>query len=269
MAVKEHVQNWFGLYVGILLLLIGGLGVAFCPDQIGSRLSEALFITGFITAAVDPVLRRRLLKEASKDIFQHLLGFNLPLEAREALLDFVEQNRSYRANTQIDVAVTGAGRGLVDLHWTIRSELIAVAATKYKQHLSFEEAENGNIEHMSVTSLEHPERNYSLVAPTLRRNADEPMVMEWYGKEIKLKKGDVLQTYAKFKTSGPEIGFSVHNFGATTIHPSLRISPSPNFEVSASISDQRNGDEYIYQKVFVRGGHIQIRWKPKVLRPTQ
>jgi hypothetical protein len=76
-----------------------------CPTDLGIRLSEALFIAGVLTTIVDPFLKRRILREASKDIFYHLLGFDLPIELRDTLSDFLVENRFYRKDMEIEVQV--------------------------------------------------------------------------------------------------------------------------------------------------------------------
>jgi hypothetical protein len=261
-------KDWVGVGIGLLLVAIGIIGIIFCPNEVGVRFSEAAFIAGVLTVAVDPFLKRRLLKEASKDIFHHLLGFDLPLEIRETLREFLEKNKYYQRNALIEARAETRDNDTVEIHWSLNSEIIAVAPSKYRQNISFEEAEHGRIEQASITFANHPEWNYSEPSPALTPIRAEPMVLEWYGNEINLKKGDTLRVSATFVTRGPKTGFSVLNFGAPSIHPRVRVESSNDLEISASLSDQRNGNEYIYQKTFVRGDHIQVRWKPKLLRSS-
>src|SRR4029077_15392204 len=193
----------------------------------------------------------------------HLLSFDLPLEIRETLRDFLLKNRSYRRNVTIDVHAETASDGMVDVTWSMRSDVVAVAPTEYQQHASFEDAEQARVLEASVTSDSHPKLNYAEKAPSLAPDRNEPMVFAWFGKKIKLKNGDVLHAFLKFVTRGPLTGFSVTNFASSTINPRVRVSSSDDLEIFASQSDQRSGNEYIYRKVFVPSDHIQIRWRPK------
>ena len=269
-------KEWIGPAIGIALVLgaITGIlwrsiaahfGWACCPGDTWVDLFKAMLIAGVVTVAVDPFLKRRLLKEASADIFHHLLGFDLPVEIRESLRDFLlVKNRYYRRNVIIEAGAETASDGMVDVTWTMRSDVVAVAATDYQQHASFEDAEQGRVLEASVTSTAHPKLNYTETMPLLTPDKNEPMVSAWFGKKIKLKKGDKLHSYIKFVTRGPRTGFSVTNFASSTINPRVKVSCSSDLEIYASQSDQRSGDEYIYLKVFVPSDHIQIRWRPKL-----
>jgi hypothetical protein len=115
----------------------------------------------------------------------------------------------------------------------------------------------------TITSDSNPGLNYTVKAPSLTPDKNEPMVSAWFGKKIKLKNGDVLHAYLKFVIRAPLTGFTVTNFASSTIHPRVRLSSSDDLEIYASQSDQRSGNEYIYPKVFVPSDHIQIRWRPK------
>jgi hypothetical protein len=267
-------KAWIGTAIGGFLIVAGIIGLVWrsiavhfgwvcCPSDTWVDLCKAMFIAGVVTVAVDPFLKRRLLKEASTDIFHHLLGFDLPVEIRESLRDFLFANRSYRRNVIIDVHAKTASDGMVDVTWSMHLDVVAVAATEYQQHASFEDAEQGRVLEASVTSESNPRLNYTAIAPSLTPDKNEPMVSAWFGKKIKLKNGDVLHAYLKFVTRGPLTGFTVTNFASSTVHPRVRLTSSDDLEIHASQSDQRVGNEYIYRKVFVPSDHIQIRWRPK------
>ena len=267
-------RSWIGTAIGGLLVVTGIAGLRWlsiagyfgwvcCPGDTWVDLWKAMFIAGVVTVAVDPFLKRRLLKEASTDIFHHLLGFDLPVEIRETLRDFLLNNRSYRTNVIIDVHAVTATDGLVDVTWLMRWDVVAVATTEFRQHASFEDADQARIVEASIASTANPKLNYMEKMPSLTQDKNEPMVSAWFGKKIKMKKGDVLHAYLKFVTRGPKIGYSVTNFASSTIHPRVKVSSSDDLEIYASQSDQRTGDEYFYRKVFVPSDHIQIRWRPK------
>ena len=267
-------KAWIGTAIGGLLIVAGIVGLTWrliaghfgwvcCPGDAWADLWKAMFIAGVVTVAVDPFLKRRLLKEASADIFHHLLGFDLPVEIRETLRDFLLQNRTYRENVIIEVHAQTASDGFVDVISSMRWDVVAAAKDEYQQHVSFEDADQGRILEASVTSTTHPRLNYTQTTPSLTPDNNEPMVSAWSGKKIKLKKGDRLHAYVKFVTRGPLTGYSVTNFASSTIHPRVKVPSSADLEIYASQSDQRSGDEYIYRKVFVPSDHVQIRWRPK------
>ena len=94
------------------------------------------------------------------------------------------------------------------------------------------------------------------------------MVWEWYGPEMKIKKNDKLDSYMKYRVTRERFDFFVLNFADPVIKPDVHITASQDLDIAASIPERRNGDLYIYDKVFLRADHIQIRWKPKI-SPSQ
>lgn len=274
---SDKWKAWIGPAIGVLLISAGTAGILWrsiagrfgwvcCPSDAVIDLWKALLIAGVVTVAVDPFLKRRLLREASADIFHHLLGFDLPEEIRETLRDFLLNNRSYRENAIIDVHAETASDGLVNVTWSMRWDVVAVATTEFRQQISFMDAEQGRILEASVTSTSNPKLNYTEETPQLAPDKNEPMVSAWSGKKFKLKKGDRLHAYIKFVTRGPRMGFSVTNFASSTINPRVRLSSTDDLEIYAPQSDQRSGNEYIYRKVFVPSDHVEIRWR---LKPKQ
>jgi hypothetical protein len=262
-AKMDFVKNWLGVIVGLVLVAISILGIVWCPNEVGIKFSDALLVAGIVTVTVDPFLKRRLLKEASTDIFHHLLGFDLPLEIRETLRDFLLKNRIFAKDVSIEANVQSVGSDSVEVSWSVNQRIVAAASDSFNQHVSFEESEHGSVLEATVSSLAHPEWNYNKKSPILKPEHDEPMVSSWTGDKIELKRGDELTTLLKFTTHGPKSGHVVYNFSRATINPRIRVYSSDDLEIASSRSDQRNADEYIHRKVFVPGDHIQVRWKPK------
>ena len=263
MTWREKSREWAGSIVGVLLVLIGFVGIWRCPYEAGKSISEAIFIAGCLTITVDPFLKRRLIQEASKDIFHHLLGFDLPKEIRLKLKDFLLGIKNYRIDTEIE-ARADLKHNSVLLTVSVRSKIIVASEMLYQPNVAFEESEHPTLLQVSITS-DNSNYNSNLTADHLHLESkpDEPMVLEWKGRELKLHSGDSLSMFVRFSVEGARNDFWVYFFGAPTIFTKLRLTASPGLDVSASLADQINGDEYIYQKVFVAGDHIQIRWKPK------
>jgi hypothetical protein len=263
MTWSDKLKEWAGIIVGALMVIGGLFGIWLCPEGIGRSVSEAIFVAGSLTITVDPFLKRKLLREASKDIFHHLLGFDLPTEIRSTLKEFLLGTKSYREDTEIEARAELKDK-IVLLTVSVRSKVIAASDVKYRPYVAFEQSEHPRLLQVSVTA-NNPKLNSNLTMGDLVLSAksDEPMVIEWKGREIKLHKGDSISTYVRFSIEGMHEDFWVYFFGAPAIYPKVRLSASPELDVSASLADQMNGNEYLYKKVFVTGDHIQIRWKPK------
>ena len=75
-------------YVGLVLLLIGSTGVWGghrhwlqerwgLVGEIVSPIGEAFVVAGLLALFVDPFLKARLLREASRNIFEHMIGLTM------------------------------------------------------------------------------------------------------------------------------------------------------------------------------------------------
>jgi hypothetical protein len=249
------------LSAGVIALLIWEYstvpGIAF----LGSA-AEFLGLAGALTITVDPFLKRKLQRDTAEDIFHHLLGFDLPIEIRESLKDFLLRNSYYRKDVDIQVNVQTLTATEAEIAIAMSAVVVCVKKMKYCQHVAYEEAENATVLEASVTSKFHPEKSYN-TCPTLTENAEEPMVWGWTGDPIELKSGEQLTTFLKLRMKRPIRDFHTFVFGSSVIHPRVRLYGSEDLFVTASKADQVNGNEHIYEKVFVEGDHFQIRWKPK------
>lgn len=264
MAHKCDFRDYFNYIAGGLLTVIGFiLYYLFRNEGFAHSLSEFLMLAGILTLSVDPWLKWRFQREASENIFQHLLGFGLPKEVRESLRDFLSDNRYYRTDVVIDAHVAPISSSQVEVRLTIRGKVKAIAKTPYQQHISFEEAENGQILSASITSNLHHEKSYNKSDVTLSVVEEEPMVYGWSGETINLKKDEEIETWVELKITRPISGWHVINLGTLTINPVIRLTADSGLEVSADKPDRKNGPEFYYDRVFVKGDHIQIRWKPK------
>jgi hypothetical protein len=258
MTLRAMLWKIPGPIIGAGLSLVGAAGLWWCPDALGIRFSEAFLIAGILSLTVDLYLKRKLQEDAARDIFHHLLGVNLPADLKDKLQNFFFENRSYRKNVIIEAHGEKVSDGIL-FSISVSSTVVATADTNYRQGLWFEESENPQLLQVSMTSTAKASASYSLLNPPLVRKQD---VLEWRGKKIPMNRDDELTTYAKFTVKQQETtGFWTHNFGASTIHPRVRISAGEGLKVTASIADQVNGNEHIYKKVFLAGDHVQIRWK--------
>src|ERR1039458_3682496 len=104
---KDWIARHSSWLWAVLFLMVGAYLVHRWPVLgFPHAFGEFLLLAGGLTITVDPYLKRKLQREAAEDIFHHLLGFDLPLEIRETLRDFLLHNRHYRENANIDVTVT-------------------------------------------------------------------------------------------------------------------------------------------------------------------
>lgn len=263
MRIVRRWEQHSVFIIGIFLTFFGVWGVWKCPSELGLRLSEALLIAGVLSLSVDIHLKRKLQEDAARDIFHHLLGINLPIELRTKLQEFVSENAVYRKNVSVVADATQIAGG-VELKITINATIVAAKYARYCQSLDAEEPLEARILYASLRSPTKSLYAHSVNDITMH-TTDEPMVLEWKGKKQILSRDDELTSYIQYVVKGKLKDFYVIFFGTSVIYPTVRVTASDGLEIFASNADQKNGNEYVYKKVFLKGDHIQIRWKPKTL----
>ena len=96
---KLHVRLWL---VGAFLIAMGSLGYYRFQEGLLHFTSEGVFVSGILSLTVDLYLKQRLQMEAARDIFRHLLGFELRTEIRAALTDFLFNTNRYYEKSEIN-----------------------------------------------------------------------------------------------------------------------------------------------------------------------
>lgn len=264
MSWKDTAKDGSGIILGITLLALGSCGFIYLHGEVWHSFCETSIIAGIVTLTVDPFLKKRLIKETSKDIFHHLLGIDLPPSIRDSLSDQLTHTKQYREDVEIDADVKTVDREAV-LTITSRGKVVAVKDCVVSQWVSFEESERARLLEASLTG--HPDRrnDYAKKEADLKlvENKNESMVWEWHGPAINLKKNQKLNSNIKYQIRRGTSDFFALNFAVPVVRPRVRLSASSDLQITASFTENIIGNEYTYEKVFLHGDHIQIRWKPK------
>src|ERR1035437_3253873 len=108
-SVAEN-KTWWGwlrdhsVWILASILILAGCFLLHKWPDLGFQhaLGEATLIAGLLTSSVDPFLKWKMQKEVAEDVFRNLLGFDLPQEIRDTLREFLESNRLYRRNVDIE-----------------------------------------------------------------------------------------------------------------------------------------------------------------------
>jgi len=264
-VLKNFLKEWSGLIVG-LVFFVGGI-VCYCIWREGliHSFSETAIIAGLVTFTVDPFVKKRIVREASKDIFGYIVGMDLPNEVRDALNRQLFSTESYREDVHIVANVESDGAGVL-LTVEQSGKVVAAKHCVYRQKLQFEESEQGEILHASVSGHHNPDFDYEKTAAQdlALQPTEEAMVLEWAAhRDIPLRKGEKINTRIKFQVSGERFDYFSLNFSAPVVRPTLRVSCSSDLVVEASTGSRRIGNQYTYDKVFLYADHLNIRWKSK------
>ena len=102
--------------LGALLLWLGHgpwlrTHYASLPEII-SALGEALLSAGVLTLLVDPFLKARLLREASRSTFEHMIGFDNEPQLRERIRNIAFETKLYRRDYKLTCKIAPLESGL-------------------------------------------------------------------------------------------------------------------------------------------------------------
>lgn len=262
MPKTERLAAFSGIIFGISLVSVGMVGLRWCPNSLGQRLSEALFISGVLTTVVDPFLKRHLLHEASKDIFHHLIGFDLPLPIRERLRDIVLRTDLYRKDMLVLCTFTETkGQVRIDCQTSYEVMNPSRKVLKFRQHLDFEKAENARLRRVSC---DRAKKGYGEGA-ALVFNEDTGL-FEYESKDIKIEPNqDTARRYrfsADFSVDGfPLPGFYTQMFKYPTIGLTVRvINRPPWLRVTCDVGPNKDG-QWNTEGLFMPGDHFNLRWE--------
>lgn len=267
-------QTEKGLRTFCAALVIVGLSFSLSLHEgFFHNLGEALFLAGVLSGSVDYFLKKQMQKDASAGIFHHLLGFDLPLEINEALRQFLNDTRAYRLDMRIEAKASMIGE-FVKLIISSRHKVIISGSLpiQYSPVMEFEESENPELLEVVFTAEDEGDSFSTDKPQVLTRRESEPEVFYWDGSTTGKFPKSLLprKTYwasVRYSVTLPKHSFHVLNFGRPTIGTTIKLDYDPaELNMTASIPDQKNGEEYIYKRVLIRADHLQIRWSPQAIK---
>jgi hypothetical protein len=133
---------------------------------------------------------------------------------------------------------------------------------KYSLTAQFEEAENPKVDWLNLISSEQSFQESVELTP----NVDDPCAVEVKKKVINISPASKGVTYrfgGKFSITYPLNFYCVQHFGYPTIGVTLSVEAPESLEVIPSPTPTKGGNVWRYERLFMYGDHINIRWRPK------
>jgi hypothetical protein len=225
-----------------------------------NQLGEALMIAGILAIAIDPLVKGKALRSATRDIFHHMLGFKLPLKIQDKLQEIVLETKWYRENTTMYYTISEVGEFL---RFDVEMEYEVVNPTQhtraFRAELQFEAGEQPTLK--SVTCFE--KSKYGNGAK-LTEDPKQPRSLVYKGKPINVISEGRLRFKYQYSITYPiAIGYMYQNFVYPTIGLALTIKATPNIIVWAPPAQAESPGEWRYPKLFMPGNHLEIRWWKK------
>jgi hypothetical protein len=249
-------------HVFLVLCVLGGLLLWFIPPgRFLHSLGEAVFIAGLLVLFVDPMLKGRLLREASRGIFHYLLGFDQQPEIRDRLKSLVFDTKIFRRNFYAKCVFAPQNDSMIlDLDCSFEVVNPTNEAQRFRHVVQCERVEKPTIHLMTLIS---EQENYSRTPP-LNDKADDPVVLEGDAGEIEIqpsKKGLTYRFGTKFSMVYPKEFFYSLHVGVPTIGITVEVDPPAGFEVTVSPTPICAKNLWKHDRLFMPGEHVDVRWQ--------
>ncbi|HET6177266.1 MAG TPA: hypothetical protein VFE61_10055 [Candidatus Sulfotelmatobacter sp.] len=228
-------------------------------SQVITELAIALWIAGILMMTVDPFIKRLANREATRDIFHHMMGFDLPLPIRERIQEMVLDTKLYRENVVMRVEMKEKDKFTVfhvEMDFTIRNP--NNKSWCFTPLLQFENGERAEL----VKVICFGNLDYGIGA-TLKPVGNLG-AMEFKGKPFPIPANSCTKFKYEYSVAFPtELGFWQPSFTLPTTGVSLTIKYPEHFEVKATDSQEQapEGEWRYPKKLWMQGEHLDIVWK--------
>jgi len=249
-------------YISLVLGAVGGLLVwKFPADYFLHSIGEAAVIAALLMLLVDPFLKARLLKEAARDIFEYLLGFAHQPQLRERLRRLVFDTKLFRKNFNARYKLIPQADFIqIDMEFDFELVNPTQETLEFEYKIDFEQAENPRLDSLTLISSE---KSYEW-RPTLQSKEDEPSVLQGFADPVKIhpaSKGISYRFGGRCAVSYPLSFYYAQHFGYPTIGVTVTIEHPQTLEVDAAPTPAHEGSVWRYERLFMPGDHINIRWR--------
>ena len=250
-------DQYSGFVIGTTLLGVGFVFIKWVHVSVVKQLGEALIIAGVLAIAIDPLVKGKSLRSATRDIFHHMLGFQLPLKIQDKLQEIVLGTKWYRENTIMHCTISEVGEFL---RFDVEMEYEIVNPTQhtreFRAELQFEAGEQPTLK--SVICFEKPKYGNGA---KLIEDPKQPKSLVYKGKVIKISSQGRLRFKYEYSITYPiAIGYMYPNFVYPTIGLALTIKAPSDIVVWAPSAQSESAGEWRYTKLFMPGDHLEVRW---------
>jgi hypothetical protein len=275
LRLAEARPSWqigtFLSLLGALLLRLGHspwlrIHYANLPE-ITSALGEALLIAGVLTLLVDPFLKARLLREASRSIFEHMIGFDNEPQLRERIRNIAFETKLYRRDYKLTCKIAPLESGLgIALIFQAEGEVLSQSLHKVEYPLkvaSFEADKPSDCEFVKMIGDAQPrvEHQEFKLDNSGNLNAEAAPV------EIQPRSQGVRHRFlSSFRVEAPNDYYHTYYFGLPTIDVTIRLVAPLGWKVW--LAGQRNEtNEMIWHTdaLYMTGEKIEIHWRRPVI----
>jgi hypothetical protein len=263
----------------VFLVLIGtGLFcIGYSHEGFIHSLGHALVIAGVLSWTVDYNVKKRLIREAVRDIDKYLLGYALPSDLQDKVREIREARivRRYFVCEFTISPIQDEKQIRLETKITFQAQNITNQEQPYTAELALEKRNSPEIDFMSCTSND-AQAKYRIKGSDLLNQADSdsPIIdvqarTLWLLPQAQLGFPFIYYEFtAKYSQKLPEIGSEYFQFDQPypTIGATVIVNHPQQFKIhfpSKPKKAQLTRSEWSNPRVFLRGAMITIWWKPR------
>jgi hypothetical protein len=265
---ERHCVWLIGIVVALAGACLISLGiVSYFPisrelSELIKAVVEALIVAGALSVLVDPFLKNRLLREATRGIFKHMVGFDPEPEIKDRLERIVFQDakllcRRRTLTCRFEPLPNEKVRVTVDT--SVEVETPGLSAVGFSHFLAFERAEQATVHTMSLIAPTDASQNYNFESPVLITKP--PGILEARPKEVKIRPGNTYNFYSRYSMILPEDFYHAFHVVHPTIGVHVSVIETPEgFIIAPDQTANHQGNEWDYPSLFMPGQNLTIRW---------
>jgi hypothetical protein len=272
--------KYYLMLVGLAIIGVAGAATELPTMPIRGRvlhtLSDALLIAVFLALTVDAYLKKWLLKEATLDIFQFMIGFQLPRGVTDRIKVLVQDAALIRRDCELRWTLTwsDAKKEEVDvwLEVTYDMENSSHEDKKYIQQTSALDPKLPNIrvEEMWYHSSE-VDHDYRLHGDELKKCEDgkeDEHGTKWIRAKQRIipsrnRERELTCNFgAKYFSRNGAHDDDTYTFTHLTLNASVVVEAPEDLQIKVNPKADRThlGNRYEYSRLFVDNESVTIRW---------
>jgi len=265
MAIEPR-KPWFRIWMVALILIAAGVAmiVKVPTHPLAAAFGDAVLIAGILALGVDPLLKRDLLREASRGIFIHLLGFEHHPQVKDKLKQLIFETKLIRTQLRNVLTIEPREDGAFMVTVEYESEIINPTATpvKFQPYGEWDMGHKPKVERMAFTSSDGKvawtEKDVKLteLEPGVQTAKPHKVEIQPDSKGISYRGSGRYQILCKH-------AYMFQYMGLPTLNASFRVNAPEEYEVTATKADIETDRYWEYTTIKMVGDHITIRWRKR------
>jgi hypothetical protein len=240
---------------------------------LGLTVCEALLVAAFLGATVDVYLKKALIRDLSKDVFQYLAGYGLPEEIKQRIRELMG-TFFVRHNWDVSFTLSPIPESddvYVDVIYSYELENVTNETKRYPFMVQAEKRLNPRILELRC---DDPKAHFCKIAPpggSLGEDQQNLMGVLKVVEEIDVKPssrnaGLRYPCRGHYQLRTPSSSGDTFSFGQTSVDVTLTTSCPDGYEFSIEAEPDTIVTPNMWQfrrRAFLHGEHIMVRWFKK------